>query len=126
MAEESAATEQETTPASPEERNGSGHGFLLGMVLGVVAGAAAATLFAPATGDELRQRITEEAAPGLTHPEGEGGPEGAQPDTAVERIRAVLARVRTRVQEASQEGREAAREAEKQGHARYAELTHQE
>lgn len=126
MAEEYAAIEQETASASPEEPSGSGPGFILGIVLGVLAGAAAATLFAPATGDEFRQRITEEAGPAFRRQEDEGSPEGPQPETPVDRIRAVAARVRSRVQEASEEAREAAREAENQSRARYEELTHQE
>ena len=126
MAEESAADEQETSSASPEERHGAGPGFKLGIALGVLSGAAAATLFAPATGEEFRHRIAEEAAPVFQHQEGEGGPEGLQPTTPVERVRSLLGRLRSRVKEASQAGGEAAREAEEQGRARYAELTHQE
>lgn len=128
MAEESAATEQETAPESPEERTGpgSGPGFILGVVLGLLAGAAGATLFAPAAGEKLRQRITEEAAPLLKHEEGESGEEGARAPTVPDRLRARLSRVRSRVKEASNEAREAAREAEERSHARYSELTERE
>ena len=115
MAEETVITEEAATPAAPEERSGSGPGFILGMVLGAAAGAAAAILFAPAAGDEIRRRISEEAA-AIFKPEraglGEGGPEGSQPETPVERTRAVLAVARSRVQEATEAGRHAAREAE--------------
>lgn len=112
MAEESTAIEEETPSASAEERKGSGPGFILGVVLGMLAGAAAATLFAPSTGEELRYRAAE----------AEGAPAG----TTVERIRSVLDRVRARVQEASEEAQAAAREIEAQQRARYAELTGQE
>ena len=129
MVEETIITEE--AQESSEERKGSGHGFAFGITLGALAGAAAATLFAPATGEEIRQRITDEASLMPGHPEaagpGEGGLEGAPPGTPVERIRAVLARVRSRVQEASEEGRLATQEAVEGGRARYAELTtHQE
>jgi gas vesicle protein len=123
MSEEQAATEQETASTEPQEPNGSGPGFILGVVLGVLGGAAAATLFAPSTGDELRQRITEEGAPAV---EGQAGPEASQAETPAARIRSVLARVRSRIHEASDEGRQASHEAEEQSRARYAELTHQE
>ena len=120
--------EEETiiTEEAPEERKGSGRGFAFGITLGALAGAAAATLFAPATGEEIRQRFTDDASLMPGHPEGESALEGGQPGTPVERIRAVLARVRSRVQEASEEGRLATEEAVAGSHARYAELTHQE
>ena len=128
MVEETIITEE--AQELSEERKGSGRGFVFGITLGALAGAAAATLLAPATGEEIRQRITDEASPMLGHPEaagpGEGGLEGAQPGTPVERIRAVLARVRSRVQEASEEGRLATQEAVEESRTRYAELTHQE
>ncbi len=128
MVEETIVTEE--AQESSEEREGSGRGFVLGITLGALAGAAAATLFAPATGEEIRHRFTDEASPTLGHPEaagpGEGGPEGGQPETPVERIRAVLTRVRSRVQEASEEGRMATQEAVEGSRARYVELTNQE
>ncbi len=124
MVEEPIITEE--AQGLSEERKGSGRGFVFGITLGALAGAAAATLFAPATGEEIRQRFTDEASPRMGHPEGEGGLEGAQPGTPVERIRAVLTRVRSRVQEASEEGRLATQEAVEESRSRYAELTHQE
>ncbi len=123
MAETSAATEEEMTPVPVEERNGAGPGFILGMVLGTLAGAAAATLFAPSTGEEFRHRVTEEAAPVL---KGEGGGGGTQVGATMERIRGALSRIRSRVQEASEEAREAARATEEHSRARYEELTSQE
>lgn len=128
MVEETIITEE--AAESSEERKSSGRGFAFGITLGALAGAAAATLFAPATGEETRQRFTDEVSPTPGHPDaagpGEGSPEGAQPGTPVERIRAVLARVRSRVQEASEEGRVATQEAVEGSRARYAELTNQE
>jgi gas vesicle protein len=116
MADETPAIEEETAPESPEEekRARSGPGFILGVVLGMVAGAAGATLFAPDTGEETRQPF-----------EGEGGPEVTVPDAPMARVRGVLDRMRSRVQEASAEAQEAAREAEEQSRARYEELTQQ-
>ena len=128
MEEETIITEE--AQGLSEERKGSGRGFVFGITLGALAGAAAATLFAPATGEETQQRISDEASPMPGHPEaagpGEGGLDGAQAGTPVERIRAVLARVRSRVQEASEEGHLATQEAMEGSHARYAELTQQE
>ncbi len=128
MAEESEAIEEETTsdPAEGEDRARSGPGFIRGLVLGMIVGAAGATLFAPATGEQIRQRVAEEAAPVLKRSEGEGGPEGPPEDTPMARMRGALDRVRSRVQEASEEAQEAAREAEEQSRARYEELTRQE
>ena len=126
MAEETAATGQEISAEPSQEHRGGGPGFVLGVALGTLAGAAVATLFAPATGEELRQRFTEEAGPILKRGEGEGDPEGPQSETPVERVRALVSRVRSRVREAKEEGREAALEAEEASRARYAGLTHSE
>ena len=122
MAEETANNEETTFESPEEERHGYGPGFRLGMMLGLLTGAAAATLFAPSTGQEFRHRVSEEAGPILM---GDGGAD-AEGNTASERIRGVLGRVRARVQEASEEAKEAARQAEEQSRARYAELTDQE
>ncbi len=122
MAEETATIEEETVEELEQERNGSGPGFILGVMLGALAGAAAATLFTPATGEEFRHRISEEAAPLLKHEEG-GTADGTTPIT---RVRAMLTRVRSRVQEASEQARDAAEESEAGSRARYAELIHQE
>ncbi len=122
MAEETATDEETTFESLEEERNGSGPGFMLGIMVGLLTGAAAATLFAPSTGQEFRRRVSEEAGPVLM---GDGGAD-ADGNTPSERIRSVLGRVRARVQEASEEAKEAARLAEEQNRARYAELTDQE
>jgi len=114
MAEEAEANEETTAEEPAERRNGSGPGFILGVLLGGIAGAAAATLLAPSGAEESRQP-TEPASPFA---------EGA-PETPVDRVRAFLARVRTRVQEASEEGRLAVSETEERSKARYAELTRQ-
>ena len=125
MVEETIITEE--AQESSEERKGSGRGFAFGITLGALAGAAAATLFAPDTGEETGQRSTNEVSP-TGQQEGAGPGEGglAQPETPVERIRAVLTRVRSRVQEASDEGRLATQEAVDGGRSRYAELTKQD
>ncbi|MDZ4279115.1 MAG: hypothetical protein U1B78_08250 [Dehalococcoidia bacterium] len=113
VAEETDAEETEEELAEAEDARSSGPGFILGIALGTLAGAAAAALFAPATGEELRWRAAEETAP-------EVEPEGSEP---ADRARAILSRVRARVREASLEAKEAAREAEERGRARYEELT---
>lgn len=117
---------EESLAAMVEEHNGSGHGFVLGIMVGVIAGAAAATLFAPTSGEEMRQRIADEASPIRGHSEQAGSDEAATQESPVDRMRSMLARVRTRVQEATEEGQQAAQEAEAEGQAHYEELTHQE
>ena len=116
---EDADTREELEAADePEERSGSGPGFLRGTVLGVVAGAVAATLFAPPTGEEPIDQGSEQpgsvpAAPG----EHEGG------EAPAGRVQSVLRSVRARLDEARGEAREAAREAEAKTRARFEELT---
>ena len=127
MAEETETIEEETVAELEEERDGSGLGFIFGMLMGVVAGAAAATLFAPATGEEIRHRVSEEAAPLLKRQDGESDDaSGLESGTAMARMRGMLTRVRSRVHEASEQAREAADESELQSQARYAELIHRD
>ena len=126
MAEETLTIEQEQTAEPSEKQNGHGPGFVLGVVFGTLAGAAAATLFAPATGEEFRHRFSEEGGPFPKHEEGEAAAADASPETPVERVRALLTRVRSRVHDAAAEGRQASLEAEEAGRTRYAELTHSE
>ena len=130
MTEEDVSTQEESVFAEQEERSGSGPGFILGVIVGVIAGAAAATLFAPTSGEQVRQYMVEMASPGAGRSEPPGSDEGAaqdaEPEAPVDRMRAMLARVRARVQEATEEGQQAAQEAEEQGRARYEELTHQD
>ena len=101
-----------------EEERKSGAGFILGLIFGAFAGAAAATLFAPATGEELRQYVGDEAA--------QQPRDGDEPHSPMSRVRGVLAGVRSRVEEATEEGQQAAQEAEQKSRDRYAELTSQE
>lgn len=127
MAEKSPAIEEEATfePEEAESDARSGPGFIRGVVLGMIAGAAGATLFAPATGEEIRQGLGEKAAPVLKPQAGEGGPQGSPLEASMERLRGVMDRVRSRVQEATAEAQEATREAEEESRARYEELTKQ-
>lgn len=123
MDEEATPVEEET--AEPEDgHNGRGPGFVIGVVLGTLAGAAAATLFAPATGDELdpgaRELFTDPAE--SAEPAGADGPQAEAP---VERVRALLSRVRSRVHEAREEGRTASQAAEAERTAHFEQLTHQ-
>ncbi len=120
MADEITAAEEELVEELSEEHAGAGPGFILGTVLGILAGAAAATLFAPATGEELRHRFSEESG---WREDGESAPQASGPETPVERVRTLLTRVRSRMKEATAEGREAAHEVEEEQRARFAELT---
>ena len=124
MAEEIETIDEET--AGPfEEASGSGPGFILGVMVGALAGAAAATLFTPATGEEFRHTISQEAGPLLKH-QGDDAESGSEPTSAVSRVRAILTRVRSRVQEASEQAQGAAEESEAASRARYAQLVDQE
>lgn len=116
MADETGAEEQverteqaEEAPAAQERRNGRGPGFLLGILVGMIAGAAAAALFGHG-GDEEAEN---EAGLG-------------EPESPAAGLRAALAGVRSRVREASKEAQEATREVEERYRARYEELTGQD
>ncbi len=117
------------------KKRGSGPGFILGVMLGTLAGAAAATLFAPATGEELEQELAGQPLAGERPPAGLGFEaerpasmltQAPEAHTPVNRVRAVLTRVRSRVNQAAEEGRQASQEAEEASRARYAELTQRE
>lgn len=117
MTEESGTAEEIVVEEVAEEQSSLGKrargpGFRLGVIAGVLAGAAAATLLAPPTGEEPAQPVA-----------GEGGGDMNENDVATARLGNVLQRVRSRVQEASEEAHEAAREAEDTLRARYTELT---
>lgn len=109
------ADEETTVDEDVFGKNGSGPGFLLGLVVGALAGAAAAVLFAPATGEEMRHRVAEETGGALDEMASETG------DTS-DRLRAVLENVRSRMKQASEEGSEAARETEARLRDRYEDL----
>ena len=119
MAEDEVFAEDiEESEGGEEKSRSGGPGFIFGLIFGALAGAAAATLFAPATGEELRQYVGDEAAyqPG----------EGTESPSPVDRARGVFAGVRSRIKDATEEGQLAAEEAEQASRARYGELTHQE
>jgi hypothetical protein len=109
--------ESEATPAPevvfevPEAGEGRGHGpgFVLGALMGVLAGAGLATILTPVRGEEVRAR-TAEKAPDLW------------------RRREQLAReigggIRSRLEEALEAGREAARDAQQEARRRYERMT---
>ena len=129
MVDETEAEEDETF--APEELEGEspsgrGPGFIRGVLLGLIAGAGAATLFAPAAGKELRDKIAAETTPVRGYGGDPDAPLGGDAGgTPIDRIRALLTQVRARVQEAKREGALASREAEELSYARYAELTRQ-
>lgn len=96
-----------------EEKRSHGPGFRLGLLIGLVAGLAAAVLFAPPTGEE--------------EPRLESGAEPEDATTSAgslaDRATSLLEQVRRRVQEAAREAEIAARGAEAEAQARYLELT---
>jgi hypothetical protein len=124
MAEESAIDDEdvaedemgdlEETLAETQPKKNHGPGFRLGLIFGLLAGAAAATLFAPPTGEAERTPLTPDQ-PFAPPPE-----PGIEPS---DRLRAVLERVRSRMEDASAEAHEASREAEEKLRTRYSELT---
>jgi hypothetical protein len=106
--------EIEEALAEEQPKKNHGPGFRLGLIFGLLAGAAAATLFAPPTGEDERTPIAPDQ-PFAPPPE-----PGIEPS---DRLRAVLERVRSRMEDASAEAHEASRETEEKLRARYSELT---
>jgi hypothetical protein len=102
---ESEVKETAETPRAGRKR--SGPGFLLGLVIGAIAGAVAAIAFSP--GEE------EGGVPAAYR-------SGTTPQDE-DRAQSLLGQVRARLSEARNEARVAAREAEQRSRARYAELT---
>ena len=111
--------EEDGTDTPQEEEKGHGPGFRLGILLGLIVGAAVAILFAPPTGEEEQGAATSERAPGRTS-------SSSDFDSPLGRINTIIEQVRARVREASREAETAARETEELAHARFAELTHQD
>lgn len=117
ITEEPAASEEEVTEEveadeETEESKGSGPGFIRGIFFGMLAGATAATLFAPDTGEVL----DEQSVPAL------GGDESKE-NAIAGRLQSVVSKVRSRVREASDEAQVAAQEAEAKMRTRFDELT---
>lgn len=96
-----------------EQKRSHGPGFRLGLLIGIIAGLAAAVLFAPPTGE------------GEPRVEGTGVAEPAEFDAGspAGRAMSLVEQVRARVQEAAREAEIARREAEQAAMARYTELT---
>jgi len=76
--------------------NSSGGSFLLAFLIGAVAGAAVALLYAPASGDETRRKLAEKAKQGR-----------ARAEEAIRDGREFVERQRDRVVEAAERGRDA-------------------
>jgi len=105
-----------------DEHKSHGPGLRLGILVGLIAGAVVAILFAPPTGEETP---LDQAAEGLAEGS-EASPPGSDEDTPMARVRSLIEHVRARVREASREAEIATRGTEELAQARYAELTHQE
>ena len=88
------------------EESGNAGKILTAFVLGAVAGAAVALLFAPAAGKETREFLTEKAR--------EGRDKAAE---AARQAREVLARQRETISGAIERGRDAYREAREKENA---------
>ena len=129
MSEETEAVSDEMDEVSADEPNGDeggertshGPGLRLGVLVGLIAGAVVATLFAPPTGEETPEDQTVDAAEGSA-----ASLHGGDEDTPMARVSSLIQHVRARMREASREAAIATREAEELALARYAELTHQE
>ncbi len=134
-------SENETIPSSAaREAAGHGPGFVLGVLLGIMAGAAIATLFTPMSGEQARAR-TRERAPDLWRRRDEvtsqardrarrtwnrvrGRPEPQGPaDRLLARARDTATTARSRLREAWEAGREAAREGQEEARRRFETLT---
>ena len=113
--------EEDGTDSAEEEEKGHGPGLRLGILVGLIVGAAVAILFAPPTGEEEQDTATSETATG-----GTASSPNFELDNAFGRISTIIEQVRARVREASREAEIAVRETEELAKARFAELTHQE
>ena len=109
--------------ADEKRRKGRGPGFIMGTLVGAMAGAVAAILLSPPNREESMTQVS-------ATPEAEAAPAERPPaymtaseDESLARVRVMLERVRSRMREAGEAGRDAAQEQEHAMGARYAELT---
>jgi hypothetical protein len=111
--------------ADDKRNKNRGPGFILGTLIGALAGAAAAILLSPQHEDEPAPEAVATPEP---VPDAERPPAymTSAEDESLARVRAMLERVRARMREAGEAGREAAQEQEHAMGARYAELTQRE
>lgn len=131
-------SENETIQSSAaREAGGHGPGFVLGVLFGILAGAAIATLFTPMSGEQVRAR-TRERAPDLWRRRDEvvsqarrswsrvrGRPAEPQrpADRLLTRARDTATTARSRLREALEAGREATREGQEEARRRFETLT---
>ena len=121
MSEENETSEEEIFEEDGTEEKGHGPGLRLGILVGLIVGAAVAVFFAPPTGE-----VDQDPAMGETPTGSTSSSPDFELDSAFGRISTIIEQVRARVREASREAEIAARETEELAHARFAELTHQE
>lgn len=88
-------------------KDDSSGGFLLGFVLGALSGAAVALLYAPKSGDEMREELKEKSYE-LKDRAQEMGVDVERLEELKERGQTALQQQRARLQEAVEEGRVAA------------------
>jgi gas vesicle protein len=113
--------------ADEKRKKKRGPGFILGTLIGAIAGAAAAILLAPPSEEENEAPVTSrtpETAP--AEPERPPAYMTVAEDESLARVRAMLERVRARMREAGEAGQEAAKEQERSMSARYSDLTRTE
>jgi gas vesicle protein len=125
--EEAVMTNNDTT--QPDAAGGHGPGFMLGLLLGIMAGAAIATLFTPMSGEQVREK-TRTSAPDVWRRRDEVSKQARERARSTwDRLRGrrepegPLDRVRMRLREAWQAGREAAHESEEEARRRFETLT---
>ena len=87
-----------------DERDGGGGGFVAGLLIGVIAGAALAMILAPATGEETRDLLVAKAREAGERARDTAGDAG----DLLSRGRTIVAEAKTRIDGAIAEGKEAA------------------
>jgi gas vesicle protein len=87
-----------------DEREGGGAGFVAGLLIGVIAGAALAMILAPATGEETRDLLVAKAREAGERARDTAGDAG----DLLARGRTIVADAKTRIDGAIAEGKEAA------------------
>jgi gas vesicle protein len=122
-------------PEGESVKDGSGHGFLPGLLIGSLAGAALAALLAPLKGEEMRARAKEKvpelwgrrqelAGESLQRAQAVMGQfEGLPGGTVIARVIAMFRSLRERLRDAVEDGKEGAAESEAEARLRFEIMT---